>query len=401
MNWTAWREEFPILADTTYLNSCSLGALSRRAEQRLRDFRNEWHRYGASAWYETWMGRLAELRSRVEAMIGAGDGDIALSASVSAALAVVASGIDYRRPAGGPGPADTAGGGTGAGGAAGSGRLRNRVVVGELDFPTLAYQWMARPDVEVVRVPTGDGATIDLERWADAVDERTAVLATSHVFFTTGAIQDLKALADIAHGAGALLLVDAYQSAGQVPIDVAAADVDILITGPLKWLLGGPGLAYTYVRPELRDAIRPTIAGWFGAADQFDFDITSYAPKADGRRFELGTPALHTVHTALGGQAIIDELGVPAIRERNAGLTERLIERTQGAGFTVNAALDADARSAIVMIEHSDPHTAVATLADAGIIVDARPGYVRVSPHFYNTEGEVDRVVDVLAGGRA
>lgn len=372
MNWTSWRDEFPILDETTYLNSCSLGALSRRAEQRLRDFRNEWHRYGASAWYETWMGRLAELRGRVAAMIGAEPDEIALSASVSAALAVIASGVDYGR--------------------------RNRVVVSELDFPTLAYQWMARPDVEVVRVPSDDGATIDLQRWADAVDERTAILATSHVFFTTGAIQDLKALAEIAHGAGALLLVDAYQSAGQVPIDVVASDVDVLITGPLKWLLGGPGLAYTYVRGELVEGLRPTTAGWFGAADQFDFDITRYEPRADARRFELGTPALHTVHTALGGQSIVDEIGVGAIRGRNRGLTERLIDRASSAGFAMNLAPDPDARSAIVMIEHGEPHAAVSRLADAGIIVDARPGYVRVSPHFYNTDEEIDRVVDELSG---
>ncbi|MFO7893490.1 MAG: aminotransferase class V-fold PLP-dependent enzyme [Longimicrobiales bacterium] len=371
MNWTDWREEFPILADTTYLNSCSLGALSRRAEQRLRDFRNEWHRYGASAWYETWMARLADLRGRVGAMIGAGEDEIALSASVSAALAVIASGVDYGR--------------------------RNRVVVSDLDFPTLAYQWMARPDVEVVRVPTDNGTTIDLERWADAVDERTAVLATSHVFFTTGAIQDLKALAEIAHEAGALLLVDAYQSAGQVPIDVVASHVDVLITGPLKWLLGGPGLAYTWVRPALWNTIRPTTAGWFGAADQFDFDISRYAPKDDARRYELGTPALHTVHTALGGQEIIDEIGVPAIRERNRALTERLIGAARDAGFTMNVAPDRSARSAIVMIEHAEPHAAVDGLAGAGIIVDARPGYVRVSPHFYNTEAEIDRVVEVLS----
>ncbi len=379
MNWSSWRGEFPILARTTYLNSCSLGALSRRAEQRLRDFRNEWHSHGASAWYETWMGRLAELRGRVATMIGAREHEIALSASVSAALAVIASAVDYRR--------ETT-----------SGHRRNRVVVSDLDFPTLAYQWMARSDVEVVRVPSDDGATIDLQRWADAVDGRTAILATSHVFFTTGAIQDLRALADIAHSAGALFLVDAYQAAGQVPTDVVTADVDVYIAGPLKWLMGGPGLAYTYVRDDLVRELRPTTAGWFGAADQFDFDISHYAPKADARRFELGTPALHTVHTALGGQEIVDEIGVPAIRERNRALTERLIDGARAAGFAMRLAPEPEARSAIVMIEHDEPHAAVARLAEAGIIVDARPGYVRVSPHFYNTEDEVDRVVVELVG---
>ncbi|MDX1675921.1 MAG: aminotransferase class V-fold PLP-dependent enzyme, partial [Longimicrobiales bacterium] len=277
---------------------------------------------------------------------------------------------------------------------------RNRVVVSELDFPTQAYQWMNRPDVAVARIPSDDGATIALDRWADAVDDRTALVATSHVFFTTGAIQDIRALAGIAHDHGALCLIDGYHASGQVPTDVKDADVDFYTTGPLKWLLGGPGLAYTYVRGDLVPDLEPTITGWFGAADQFDFDITRYEPKADARRFELGTPALHTVHTALGGQEIIDEIGVAAIRERNRSLTERLVERADAAGFTMNLAPDADARSAIVMIEHPDPHAAVDALAGAGIIVDARPGYVRVSPHFYNTEDEIDRFVDVLQSQR-
>jgi len=249
-------------------------------------------------------------------------------------------------------------------------------------------------------VPSDDGVSIDPQRWADAVDDRTALIATSHVFFTTGAIQDLPTLAAIAHDAGALFLVDAYQSAGQLPVNAPATGADVLITGPLKWLLGGPGLAYTWVRPELIPTLTPTMAGWWGAEDQFDFDIHHLAFKDDARRFELGTPALHTVHTALGGQEIIDEIGVPAIRTRNRDLTERLIGGARSAGFELRVADDPDARSAIVMIAMDDPKAAVEHLADAGIIVDARPGYVRVSPHFYNTEAEVDRVVEELVSWR-
>jgi kynureninase len=374
MNWTRWRDEFPILERAMYLNSCSLGALSRRADHRLATFQDEWHTYGASAWYETWLGRLAELRGRVGTMLGAGDDEVAFSASVSAALSVIGSTLDYRR--------------------------RPKVVCAELDFPTIAYQWMARPDVEVVLVPSDDGATIDPQRWADAVDDRTAAIATSHVFFTTGAIQDLRALAGIARRHDALFIVDAYQSAGQLPVDLRGDDIDVLITGPLKWLLGGPGLAYTAVRRERLDQLRPTIAGWFGAEDQFSFDIRRHRFKDDARRFELGTPALHTVHTALGGQEIVDEIGVSAIRTRNQELTERLIGRALDAGFHVRSAPTPDTRSAIVMIAADDPASAVAHLDRAGIIVDARPGYVRVSPHFYNTSAEVDRVVDELTAWR-
>jgi kynureninase len=374
MHWSRWRDEFPILARTTYLNSCSLGALSRRAELNLHEFTRQWHTHGASAWYETWLGRLAELRGRVGAMMGATEGEVAFAASVSAALSVIASTLDYRR--------------------------RPRVVCAELDFPTIAYQWQVRPDVEVVLVPSDDGATIDLQRWADAVDDRTAAIATSHVFFTTGAIQDLAGLSAIARRAGALFIVDAYQSAGQLPVHLRDDAIDILITGPLKWLMGGPGLAYTVVRDELVRDLRPTITGWFGARDPFDFDITRHEFRDDAARFELGTPALPTVYTALGGQSIVDEIGVPAIHQRNRTLTERLIERARAAGFALRMAPRPEERSAILMIAAADPPAAVAHLAWAGIIVDARPGHVRVSPHFYNTEDEVDRVVDELVRWR-
>ncbi len=374
MDWTDWRSEFPILADTVYLNSCSLGALGRRATRRVAAFEEEWSAHGASAWYETWIGRLAELRARVAAMLGGDAAALALAPSTSVALAAVASALDYHR--------------------------RPRVVVGELDFPTLAYAWMARPDVEVVRVPSDDGTTIDPARFADAVDGRTALLATSHVYFTTGAIQDLPALAEIAHRRGALLLVDAYQSVGQIPVNAPASGADILTTGPLKWLLGGPGLAYLWLQQELASTLVPTLGGWFGAREQFAFDISRYEPKEDARRFEMGTPSLPSVHFALGGQDVIDEIGVPAIRRRNAALTERLIEALGDVGLRLRCAADPERRSAIVMVEEEDPAGAVVHLAARGIIVDWRPGLVRISPHFYNTEDEIDLVARELAAWR-
>jgi selenocysteine lyase/cysteine desulfurase len=373
MKWTEWRAEFPILERTTYLNSCSLGALSQRALARINTFHEEWHTFGASAWYETWLGRLAELRTRVGSMIGAQEGEIALAASTSAALSVLGSSFDYSK--------------------------RNRVIVAELDFPTVAYQWMVRPGVEVVRIPSDDGVSIDPERMAAAIDDRTAIVSISHVFFATGAIQEMQPIAEAARRHGAFFIIDAYQSAGQVPIDVEALGADALVTGPLKWLLGGPGLAYVYVRDEWLHTLHPTITGWFAARAQFDFDIHGFEFKEDARRFELGTPALPTVHSALGGQDIIDQIGVVPIRERNSDLTEHLLVRLEAAGLRFRGAADANARSALVMIPHDEPAAAVQRLADQDIIVDYRPGYVRVSPHFYNTHDELDRLVDVLAGG--
>lgn len=377
MDWNAWRAEFPILARKTYLNSNSLGALSMRAVQRVSQFHDQWHTFGASAWYELWMGAIAELRGRVGGMLNAKPAEIALTASTSVALSSIASAVDMGE--------------------------RRRVVIADLDFPTLGYQWLVKPGVEVVRVPSDDGVTIDPQRYADAVDERTAILAVNHVFFMTGAIQDLRTLSDIAHRAGALFLVDAYQSVGQLPVDVKASGADVLTTGPLKWLMGGPGLAYLYVHEDRIRSLEPTITGWFGAARQFEFDISSFEFHDDARRFELGTPALPTIHSALGGQEIVDEIGVTRIRERNRTLTERLIEGAFERGMRLRCAQQPEQRSAIVMVAHTDPAGAVARLAARDIVVDYRPGYVRISPHFYNTEAEIDHVLDTLAadGGAA
>jgi kynureninase len=373
VNWHAARDEFPILSRRTYLNSCSLGALSRRALERVSAFHDEWHDHGASAWYDLWIGRLDELRTRVAAFIGAAGNEVGLVASTSAGLSVVASAIDYG--------------------------ARRRVVVSDLDFPTVAYQWMVRPDVEIVRVPSDDGVSIDPARMAAAIDDRTAAVAISHVFFTTGAIQQTAAIAEAARRHGALFIVDAYQSAGQVPVDVNELGADVLLTGPLKWLLGGPGLAYIYVREQWIRRLEPRITGWFAARDQFSFDASRFEFRDDARRFELGTPALPTVHAALGGQDIIDDLGIHAIRARNGDLTEHLVARLGDAGFAVHAAAAAAERSAIVMVRHASPAQAVRELARHDVIVDSRPGYVRVSPHFYNTVEELDRFVELLGAG--
>jgi selenocysteine lyase/cysteine desulfurase len=366
------RGEFPILSRKTYLNSCSLGALSRRSEGYLNEFLERWHDMGASAWYEHWLGRIEDLRGRVATFWGADAAETALLPSTSVALSVIAESV---KPEG-----------------------RNKVVCSELDFPTLAYQWAVKPEIELVVLKSPDGIRMDPEQYAEAVDERTLFLATSHVFFATGHVQDLTALADVAHRAGAWCLIDGYHGAGQVPLELRSTGVDFYTGGPLKWLLGGPGLAYLYVRGDLISRLEPRITGWFASEGQFDFDLEGFRYRPDARRFETGTPALPTVHTALGGQEIVDEVGIDAVVARNRHLTDHLIGRCRDAGFRLRLA-DPDHRSAIVTIRHDDPPGAVRHLADHGVIVDHRPGYVRVSPHFYNTEEEVDRCVEVLAAG--
>ena len=374
----ALRAEFPILEETTYLNSCSLGALSHRSEAYLQDFLRLWHAMGASAWYEHWLGRIEELRQRVAAFWGATPGETALLPSTSVALATLAESVAAR--------------------AGRRGEERTRVVCTELDFPTLAYQWAVRPEVELVVLESPDGIRIDPEQFAEAVDERTLFLATSHVFFTTGYVQELETLAGIAREYGAFCLIDGYQGAGQVPLDVAASGVDAYTTGPLKWLCGGPGLSYLYVREEHVASLHPRLTSWFATEDQFDFDLHGFRYREDARRFEVGTPALPTIHTALGGQEILDEVGMEAVVARNRALTDRLVDGCRDAGLEL-AVPEPDRRSAIVMVRHADPPGTVARLAERGIIVDHRPGFVRVSPHVYNTEAEVDRCVEALAEG--
>jgi selenocysteine lyase/cysteine desulfurase len=298
---------------------------------------------------------------------------VALLPSTSAALSTVAESV-HRKAA----------------------RGRNRVVCSELDFPTLGYQWAVKPGVELVVLPSRDGVGMDPEQFAEAVDERTLFLATSHVFFTTGFVQDLPGLIRIARDAGAYSLIDGYHGAGQVPLELGGWGVDFYTAGPLKWLCGGPGLSYLYVRPDLIPELEPRITGWFAARNAFDFDIRDFRFHDDARRFEMGTPALPTVHTALGGQEIIDEVGMEVIAQRNRELTAHLVRGCEERGFSLTLPEEGRHRSAIVMIRHADPPGVVAFLAERGIIVDFRPGHVRVSPHFYNTEEDLEGFLESL-----
>ncbi len=367
-----FRREFPIFERKRYLNSNSLGALSRRSVELRRRFERDWHELGAAAWYDRWLERLDQVRAGFAATVGGDRREVALMPSVSAALTAVAGALDFGD--------------------------RPRVVTTELDFPTVPYQFLSRRSqgVEVEILESPDGIRIPLERFAEAVDERTALVATSHVFFTTGAIQDVEALAELCHDRGALLLVDAYQSNGQIPVDAPGWDVDLLVSGALKWLLGGPGLAYLWVRSGLAERLEPTTLSWFGVRDQFDFDPRRAEPRAGARRFEMGTPAVGAAFTAAGGLEIVREAGIPRIRRRNRFLAADLADRLRSAGHELRMAPDPEDRSALVLAHHPAPQDAVDALAGEGIVVDARPGCVRFSPHFYNTVGDNRAAVEAM-----
>ncbi len=367
-----YRAEFPVFDRQIYLNTCSLGALSSRSRARVEQFLTEWQERGAAAWYDVWWSRLAELRGRYASLIGARREELALHASVSTAVSVVASALDYRR--------------------------RPRVVTTALDFPTLTYQWLAKraEGVEVEILESPDGIGVPLELFEKAVDDRTAVVATSHVYFTSGAIQDLPALAEIAHSRGALLLVDAYQSVGQIPVDVRKEGVDFILGGGLKWLLGGPGIAFLYVRGDLIEELSPSVTGWFADRDQFRFDSGRFELHGDARRFEQGTPSLAAVHAQLGGLELLAEVGWDRVYAATYELKEDLIACASEAGLEPRVASDPLRRASIVLIPSPDAGAAVRTLADANIVADARAGCVRISPFFYNNRDDYARAIELL-----
>lgn len=390
----AYRSEFPLLDASVYLNTCSLGARSERSRRRLEAFLADWDELGARAWYRRWLGALDELRADFGAILGVAGDEISLAANVSSALSVVASALDPIHR----GDSATLARLEAAGVAAGS-APRPRVVTTALDFPTIGHQWLARAalGVELVVVPSADGLSVELDDFAAAIDERTALVATGHVLYTTGALNDIEALGRVCHERGALLLIDAYQATGLVPTNLGASEVDIYVSGTLKWLFGGPGTAFLRVRPELRDALRPTTSGWFGSARQFAFAVGELELANDGRRYELGTPSVPSAAIARGGTELVREIGVERLAERTRDLGQLLIGLADEAGLAVRAVRDSERRGGIVAVAVDDPKPVVDALAAEGIIVDYRPGIVRCSPAFYNTEDEVRLVVERLA----
>lgn len=371
-DWAGWRGEFPGLQKSTYLNTVSLGQLSRASRAAVERFLDLWTELGASAWYRYWLDEVQALRQEFARLINASIEEVAILPNISSALAAVSFSLDYSQ--------------------------RKRVVCCELDFPTLPHHFLAksRDGVETTILPSPDKIGIPLEAFEEAVDGRTALLATCRVYFTSGYIQDVKALAEIAHRQGALCLVDDYQGTGQVPIDVREADVDFLVTGGLKWLIGGPGVAYLYVRKELIPQLEPRAVGWFAHQRQFDFDPYTLELRPDARRFEAGTPAVAAVYAGRAGLEIINKITPRAIRQRTASLNQDLAGRLRESGYRLRIPSNPSRQAGITIVEMDDPTGVTKALAERRIIVDKRPGVVRVSPYFYNTQAENEMIVQAL-----
>jgi kynureninase len=370
-DWKALRAEFPLLDRYIYLNACSLGPVPRRGQDALARYAQDWNEKGTPVWFSDWLPLLERFRSRIGDLLGAPPGTTAIAPSVSVALSTLATGLPL--PEG-----------------------RNRVLIGELDFPTIAHQWLSRPGYEVEFVSSRDAMTIPPSAFAERIDERTALVATTHLFYTTGYLQDVRAIADAAHAAGALCLIDGYQTCGCVPLDVEAMGCDAFVGGCLKWLSGGPGNAFLYVRPELLRRTRPQGTGWFATRDPFSFTLEELVFADDARRLETGTWAVPSHYAGLAGLELILEVGVPNIQERLRDLTDRILVRCDEAGVRTFTPRERARRCGIVTLECPQPEEVEAKLHADGVIVDSRPGRLRLSPHWCVTEEELERGMDLV-----
>lgn len=370
------REEYPILAQKTYLASHSLGAVPRGTAAALQSYHDEWATLGIEAWDGPWWEATLGFCASVEAIIGAPAGTVVPVQNVTLALGAVQSCFDI----------------TGA---------RRRVVMTDLEFTTSYPFWRAqeRAGAEVVIVPSEDGVSVPAERLAAAIDERTLLVAVSHVIFRSGAVQDLAAVVRAAHRHGALVLGDGYQAVGTVPVDVAALGIDFYTGGSHKWLCGGPGAAWLYVREDHARTLRPRLTGWFGLANPFDYTPGTRPPEpaAGVFRFMSGTPNVPAFYAAREGLRFVREVGLGRIREVQTALTAHIITQADVRGMRVKTPRDPEARSGMVCLDFPGAKAAVAALGARGIIVDHRPDCgLRASPHFYSTMDDLDRLFEAL-----
>jgi kynureninase len=369
----SYRARFPILERTTYLINHSLGAMPAAAEERLLRYAREWRERGVRAWMEGWWETSMTVGDQLGRIIGAPPGSTVMHQNVAVAQGVIVSCFQFEPP-------------------------RNRIVYGEGEFPSVRYlyQAQARRGAEVVVVE--DAAAV-----LEAIDERTVLVPVSHVLFKTGEIQDADAIVRRAHEVGALVVLDAYQSVGAVPLDVTALDVDFAVGGSVKWLCGGPGAGWLYVRPDLAERLEPTFTGWQAHARPFSFEPEhEYAPGS--ARFLTGTPNVPALYAATAGYDVIEEVGVERIRKRSMQQTALLIELAERAGFELASPRDPARRGGSVVVRPPEFEAVYRELDARDIICDFRPDAgIRFGPHFFNTDDEirfaVEQMVEIVEAG--
>ena len=355
----AWRKEFPILEHTTYMISHSLGPMPLRAQAALQEFTDTWATRGIRAWEEGWWTMPITCGS----LIG------------SICQSIVTSCFDWNGK-------------------------RNKLVTDGLNFPSndYIYHQLERQGARIASVASADGMTIDLQNILEAIDERTQLVSISHVAFRSSYLQDLATITKRAHEVGAYIFADLYQSAGIVPIDVTALNLDFATGGSVKWLLGGPGAGYLYVRPDLDLKMNPGATGWAAHAHPFEFvnGPIEYAP--DIRRFLNGTPNVPAMYSARSGYEIVNEIGVDAVRTKSKRQTQHLIALADSAGIAVRSPRDPEARGGTIILEVPNGREVTAELGRRQILVDFRPGAgIRIAPHFYTSDDEIEHTIHELS----
>jgi len=370
-----WRDEFPILSRSVYMISNSLGAMPRQTARHLAEYAEAWATRGVRGWEDRWWEMPLEIGNKIGRLVGAAPGAVSMHENVTTAHLVALSCV---RPT----------------------STRRRIVCCAMDFPSVIYLFRAQQAAgfELHIVPGEPDLTVRTERMLDAIDDRTAVVAFSHVLFRTSYIMDAAAIARKARDAGAAVVLDTYQSAGIIPVDVGALGVDFAVGGCLKWLCGGPGNAFLYTRPDRLRGAAPAFTGWVSHANPFAFEIDEAAQRTDAMRMMNGTPSIPSYYAALAGLDIIHEIGVDRIRAKSKQMTARLLALVDEHRFRSAASRDPERVAGTVAVDVPDAALVAKTLKAREFLVDYRPPVgIRISPHFYNTMDEIDRIMAEIA----
>ena len=370
----AWRKEFPVLDKTVYLISHSLGAMPRRTRDRLNEYADVWSTRSIRAWEEGWWEMPIAVGNLVGKIIGAGEGEVTMHPNVSICQSIVASCFDWKGK-------------------------RNKIVSEGLNFPSNLYihRQLEQQGARVVTVPSEDGVTIPQDKLLAAIDEETLLVSVSHVIFKSAFIQDLKAITERAHKVGAMVVADIYQSAGAVPVNVRELGVDFATGGSVKWLCGGPGAGYLYVRRDLWPSMKPRVTGWMAHQHPFAFDPGAIEFAEDAFRFLQGTPNIPGMYAARSGYEIINEVGVENIRAKSMRQTSTLMELALEAGFRVNSPKDPAQRGGTVTVDVPNGYEVTQELLRRDFLLDYRPGAgIRVAPHFYTKDEELGQVMQEI-----
>jgi kynureninase len=374
-----WRDEFPILAQTTYLVSNSLGAMPRGVYDSLHEYADIWAERGVLSWGDAWFDMNVELGDAIAPIIGAPTGATTIHQNIAIGMTVLLSAMDFSEG--------------------------DKIVIDGGIFPSDYYVLRAMvPDAEIVTPPGYDGVQVDVDAIVDAIDERTKLVYVNHVLFRSCYIVDLKPIVEKAHKVGAMVLANGYHATGIIPVDVSALNIDFYISGVLKWMCGGPGGVFLYVRPDYHTTLEPALTGWFAHQRPFDFEVDDIVYRDDVYRFLNGTHGVTNYYAMRPGVEIIAQVGVDNIRQKSIRQTRLLWQLAEEAGFKVNSPADADKRGGTLTIKPPHDYEVSTELRARNVVVDYRKGAgIRVSPHFYNTDEEVhfviEQMLDILDSG--